>query len=59
MPKGSKIWQRSFWDRVTRSSDGLEAVIDYILANPVRAGLVREAGEYPWSVVKWERVDQV
>ncbi len=50
------LWQRSFWDHVVRRRESLEAVVDYLLDNPVRAGLVRSREEYPYSVVKPERL---
>jgi hypothetical protein len=43
------IWQEESFDHVLRSSENLDAKIDYILQNPVRAGLVRVASQYPWS----------
>ena len=46
------IWQEESFDHVVRSSESLDAKIDYILQNPVRAGLVKIASEYPWS---WRR----
>lgn len=57
--RGSRIWQRSFWDRFVRNAQDLEVLIDYILANPVRAGLVTERQSYPWSVALWEKVEQI
>jgi len=50
-----KVWQRSFHDRVLRSRDDRRQVARYLVANPVRSGLVREAGRYPWAVVWWNR----
>jgi len=50
-----KVWQRSFHDRVLRTRDDRRQVAEYLVANPVRAGLVREAGHYPWAVVWWNR----
>lgn len=43
------IWQEESFDHVLRSSESLDAKIDYILQNPVRAGLVNVTSEYPWS----------
>jgi putative transposase len=45
------LWQKSFYDHVLRQDEDVGDVIRYILENPVRAGLVREAREYPfvWS----------
>jgi hypothetical protein len=34
------LWQEESFDHVLRSSESLDAKIAYILANPVRAGLV-------------------
>jgi REP element-mobilizing transposase RayT len=47
------IWQEESFDHVLRSSESLDAKIDYILQNPVRAGLVKMATKYPWS---WRKV---
>jgi len=43
------IWQEESFDHVLRSAESLDAKIDYILQNPVRAGLVNVAREYAWS----------
>src|SRR2546428_2419814 len=43
------VWQEESFDHVLRSSESLDAKIDYVLQNPVRKGLVRIASEYPWS----------
>jgi putative transposase len=43
-----KVWQTESFDRVLRSSEKLDEKIDYILNNPVRAGLVESAPDYPW-----------
>jgi REP-associated tyrosine transposase len=42
------VWQDESFDHVLRSAENLEEKIAYILANPVRAGLVNHAGEYRW-----------
>jgi REP element-mobilizing transposase RayT len=46
------VWQEESFDHVLRSSENLDAKIDYILQNPVRAGLVRDWQMYPWV---WRR----
>ena len=51
----SSFWQRSFYDRAQRHHDDLRATCRYVLANPVRAGLVKEWREYPLSgSLVWE-----
>jgi REP element-mobilizing transposase RayT len=42
------IWQEESFDHVLRSSDSLDAKVQYILENPVRRGLVSDWKQYPW-----------
>jgi len=44
-----KIWQRSAFDHVIRTEENLKTVIEYIMNNPVRKGIVEKADEYPYS----------
>lgn len=44
-----KIWQRSAFDHVIRTEENLKGVIEYIRNNPVRKGIVENAGDYPYS----------
>ncbi len=46
---GESLWQPGYHERVLRDDEGTEAVARYILANPVRAGLTRELGDYPFA----------
>jgi REP element-mobilizing transposase RayT len=48
------VWQEESFDHVLRSSERLDAKVDYILQNPVRRGLVSDWREYRWA---WERQD--
>ncbi|MGJ7550864.1 REP-associated tyrosine transposase [Pseudomonas alloputida] len=48
-----QIWQSSFHDRALRREEDVKAVARYIIANPVRAGLVKRAGEYPYWDCVW------
>ena len=47
-----RLWQDGYHERVLRREEATETVIEYILANPIRAGLVENAMDYPfsWSV---------
>ena len=47
-----QIWLQESFDHVLRSSESLDAKIAYVLANPVRAGLVRVPEEYRWAWMK-------
>ena len=45
----SGLWQRSAFDHVIRAGEDLKAIVEYILNNPVRKGIVATAGGYPYS----------
>jgi REP element-mobilizing transposase RayT len=44
-----QLWQDRFHDRVLRQKDSGIEVVEYILANPVRKGLVTAAEDYEYS----------
>ena len=49
---GGAIWQPGFYDHALRNDEDIAAVARYIVANPLRAGLVRELGDYPhWDTI--------
>ncbi|MCK5395146.1 MAG: transposase [Gammaproteobacteria bacterium] len=49
--KGS-VWQRAYFDRCLRREEDVKQVSRYIVANPLRAGLVEDIGDYPhWDAV--------
>jgi len=45
---GNRLWQPGFHDRILREDDNTRLVVRYVLQNPVRAGLVRNARDYAW-----------
>jgi len=47
------VWQRGFHDHAIRRDEDLRAVARYIIANPLRAGLVKHIGEYPLWDATW------
>ncbi|KAF1003790.1 MAG: REP-associated tyrosine transposase [Luteibacter sp.] len=49
----SPLWQRAFHDRALRTDENLRAVARYIVANPLRAGLVNHIGDYPYWNAIW------
>ena len=44
-----QLWQEGYFDRVLRPGDDAQAVARYIVANPLRAGLVRRPEDYPYT----------
>ena len=46
------LWQRGYYDHAIRTDENLRNVARYIVANPLRAGLVERIGDYPlWDSV--------
>ena len=50
---GGKIWQPGFHDHAVRQDADLQALARYIIANPVRAGLVESVREYSHWDAMW------
>ncbi len=48
LERKGRVWQAESFDHVLRSSENLDAKMQYVLENPVRRGLVRDWPEYPW-----------
>jgi REP element-mobilizing transposase RayT len=48
---GQPFWQAESYDHLVRSQVEFKRIEDYIIQNPVRAGLARSEKEYPWSSV--------
>jgi putative transposase len=46
------LWQKGFHDRALRREEDLLKVARYVVANPLRAGLVEKPGDYPlWDAI--------
>jgi REP element-mobilizing transposase RayT len=43
------VWHREYWDRYIRNQDHFQQAIDYIHANPVKAGIAATPEAWPWS----------
>ena len=43
------IWQRRFWEHHIRGEEELAALVSYCWHNPVKHGLVRHPGNWPYS----------
>jgi len=48
----SELWQARFFDRALRTVNEYNEKVEYIHLNPVRAGLVQQAEDWPWSSVR-------
>ena len=46
------LWQRGYYDHAIRTDESLLNVARYLVANPLRAGLVAKIGDYPlWDTI--------
>jgi len=46
---GAPFWQDESFDHWVRTSSEFEHILNYIAMNPVRAGLVSEPSQWPFS----------
>jgi len=46
---GRSVWMRDYWDRFIRDEKHFNAAVEYIHGNPVKAGLVKNPEDWPWS----------
>ncbi|OAI11230.1 transposase [Methylomonas koyamae] len=52
LQRQGSLWQRGFYDHALRRDEDLQQVARYIIANPLRAGLVEKIGDYPlWDAI--------
>ena len=56
---GQRLWQLGFYDHVLRDDERTLAVACYILANSVRAGLVRAIEAYPFAGSDVFAIDEI
>ena len=46
---GQILWQRKFYDHILRPQESVESVAWYIWSNPLRKGISKEIGAYPFA----------
>ncbi|SET32912.1 Transposase IS200 like [Stenotrophomonas indicatrix] len=47
------VWQSGYFDHAVSAEESLHHQALYILGNPIRAGLAREIGQYPYAWSIW------
>ena len=48
-PQRTALWQPGFFDHILRSDESYAEKWNYVRNNPVRAGIVRNAGDWPYQ----------
>ena len=51
--RGGRVWQDESFDHILRGDESLRRKVQYILENPIRAGLITPPDEYRW--IWWDR----
>lgn len=51
--RNGRLWQKGFHDHALRKEEDLKAIARYVVANPVRAGLVTSVRDYPHWDARW------
>jgi REP element-mobilizing transposase RayT len=51
----TRIWQPGYHDHAVRVEEDLENLSNYLILNPVRAGLVRNVDDYPFWDSVWHQ----
>ena len=51
--QGEPVWQRGFHDHALRYDEDIVRVARYVVANPLRAGIVNRLGDYPLWDADW------
>jgi REP element-mobilizing transposase RayT len=51
--RSGKFWEREYWDARIGGAEHLRQAVRYIEGNPVKAGLVAVAGQWPWSSARF------
>lgn len=46
------VWQKAYYDHALRREEDIKGTARYIIANPLRAGIVNHIGDYPlWDAI--------
>jgi REP element-mobilizing transposase RayT len=50
--RSGPFWQHESYDHVVRDDNDVSRIVDYVLMNPVSAGLVDSCEKWPWGYLK-------
>jgi len=53
--RSGRIWQAGYHDHALRLDEDVESAGQYLIHNPVRAGIVSDVDEYPFWDTVWHR----
>ena len=53
MNRHGQVWQRAFHEHAVRAEEDIVGIARYIVANPLRAGIVKRVGDYSHWDAAW------
>ena len=58
--RGERLWEPNYWDRVLRQRDHSRTILEYMLSDPLRSGLVQHLQDYPFiGSVRWTQAELI
>jgi putative transposase len=58
--RSGSLWQRGYHERALRTPESVRTAARYVVANPLRAGLVERVGDYPhWDCIWMQEGDRL
>jgi REP element-mobilizing transposase RayT len=54
LQRSGPLWQAGFHDHALRRDEDVKQAAQYVVANPIRAGLAKNINEYPYAYLAWE-----
>lgn len=54
-----RFWQDESYDHVVRDEGELERIVNYVLNNPVKAGLAESPDQWRWNYCRWNQQDRL
>ena len=51
--RAQRLWQAGYHDHAVRREEDMEQLVRYVIANPLRAGMVEQVEDYPHWHAAW------
>jgi putative transposase len=58
--RSERLWEPNYWDRALRQRDHSREILEYMLSDPLRSGLVQRLQDYPFiGSVRWTQAELI
>ena len=51
--RNGQFWESGYYDHALRKEENIKDIARYIIGNPLRSGLAKKYGDYPYWNAKW------